>query len=93
MTKGEIRVLREAMQLSQADFGRLFGVHAMTVSRWERDLLRPTPYQLALMQEFRRAVDKRRTEVEREVGALLVGAGVVAALLFLLQIASDTNKQ
>lgn len=45
------------------------------------------------MQEFRRAVDKRRVEVERELGALLVGAGVVAALLFLLRIASDTTKK
>jgi putative transcriptional regulator len=91
MTKDQIKSIRASMALSQADFGRLFGVHAMTVSRWERGQLRPTPYHVALMEQFRRAIKKRPTNVESEVAGLLVGAGVIAAIFFLLKAAHDST--
>lgn len=75
--------LREKLGLSQAQFANLFGIHPMTVSKWERDLLRPTDYQLALMMEFEKAA--KRKEVTDAIGAVLVGAGIAAALLLLLK--------
>lgn len=81
--------MRADMKLTQADFGRLFGVHFMTVYKWEYGKLVPTDYQKALLQSFRTAVDKKQAEVQQQIGALLVGAGVVAALLFLLSTADS----
>ena len=87
MTSVEIVDLRKALGLSQVDFARLFDVHFMTVSKWERGILTPTPYQVGLMREFRRAADAKRAQVQEELKNMLVGAGVIAALFFLLQSA------
>lgn len=65
------------------EFGNLFGVHPMTVSKWERGTLHPNHYQLALMQEFARAAKNK--EVRDTIGAVLIGAGIAAALYLLLQ--------
>jgi DNA-binding XRE family transcriptional regulator len=40
-TPGFIRTLRQAMSLTQDQFGRQLGVNKMTVSRWERGTIRP----------------------------------------------------
>ncbi|WP_158227102.1 helix-turn-helix domain-containing protein [Mangrovitalea sediminis] len=74
--------LRAKLGLNQAQFGNLFGVHPMTVSKWERGLLQPSEYQSALMTEFEKAA--RQKEVTETIGAVLVGAGIAAALLLLL---------
>jgi transcriptional regulator with XRE-family HTH domain len=88
MTPAQIVTLRQALGLSQAEFAQLFGVHQMTVSKWERGrqapLAIPTPYQTALMQAFGRAAQAKRADVQHEVKNILVGAGVIAALFFLL---------
>lgn len=75
--------LRKKLGLSQAQFGNLFGVHPMTVSKWERDILQPTDYQLALMMDFEKAAKKK--VVKDTIGAVLVGAGIAAALYLLLK--------
>jgi len=77
--------LRKVLNLSQAQFGNLFGVHAMTVSKWERGVLTPTDYQKALMAEFIKA--SKEKEVRETVGTVLIGAGIAAALLLLLKYA------
>lgn len=41
--------LRGKLKLTQAEFATLFGVHPITVSKWERELAKPTPWQTALM--------------------------------------------
>lgn len=79
----DVAHLRKKLSLSQAQFGNLFGVHPMTVSKWERDILRPTDYQLALMMDFEKAAKKK--EVQETIGAVLVGAGIAAALYLLLK--------
>jgi len=79
-----IASLRKSLGLSQAEFGQLFGAHTMTVSKWERDVLQPSAYQLALMQQFRHTANIKEAEAKEQVKQLLVGAGVVAALLWLL---------
>ena len=84
MNTAEIVSLRQALGLSQAEFGQLFGAHSMTVSKWERGLLLPSAYQQALMAQFRQTADKQQALAQEQVKKLLVGAGVVAALIWLL---------
>ena len=82
MNKDQIFSLRREMGLSQPEFGQLFGVHPMTVSKWERDLLAPNEYQIALMREFQKAIQDEKAR--QNVKAVLIGAGIAAALLLLL---------
>lgn len=84
MEPSAITALRRDLGLSQAEFGQLFGSHAMTVSKWERGVLAPSAYQQALLHQFRRTADKQRAQAQEKVKNLLVGAGVVAALVWLL---------
>lgn len=84
MDAASITSLRRSLGLSQVEFGQLFGAHAMTVSKWERGILRPTAYQLVLMQQFQSTADVQADRAREEVKKLLLGAGVVAALLWLL---------
>ena len=83
--QNSIANLRQAMGLSQPEFGQLFGVHPMTVSKWERGLLEPNDYQQALMNEFRKGI--RNEQLSQAVKSALVGAGIAAALLLLLEAA------
>ncbi len=83
MNKDHIFTLRKDMGLSQPEFGQLFGVHPMTVSKWERGVLVPTEYQSALMKEFQKAV--RDEKAKQNIKAVLIGAGIAAALLLLLE--------
>lgn len=80
----QIAALRRSLGLSQVEFGQLFGAHSMTVSKWERGVLRPTAYQVALMQQFQLTADAQKELASEQVKNLLVGAGVVAALVWLL---------
>lgn len=84
MTNEYIIGVRKELGLSQAQFGQLFDVHPMTVSKWERGILNPSPYQQTLMDEFAKAAAKDSKEVKNELVKLLIGAGVIAALYFLL---------
>jgi len=79
----DILKLRNRLGLSQAQFGNLFGVHPMTVSKWERELLKPNPYQMALMTEFEKSA--RSKEVRDTIASVLIGAGIAAALFLLLK--------
>lgn len=75
--------LREQLGLTQAQFGNLFGVHPMTVSKWEREILEPSDYQKALMIDFEKAA--KNEEVPNKIGTILISAGIAAALYFLLK--------
>ncbi|NQV81683.1 MAG: helix-turn-helix domain-containing protein [Alphaproteobacteria bacterium] len=80
----EIVSLRNSLGLSQSEFGQLLGAHAMTVSKWERGLAYPSPYQTALMQGFSKGAETKQKQISEELKTLLVAAGVVAALALLL---------
>lgn len=80
----EIASLRRDLGLSQVEFGQLLGAHFMTVSKWERGVSQPSSYQLALMNQFQKTADAKKTHMQEDVKKLLFGAGVVAALIFLL---------
>jgi putative transcriptional regulator len=84
MTPIQITNLRKSLRLSQVEFGQLFGAHAMTVSKWERGLLQPTAYQVALLRQFQVTADEKKVDAQEQVKSLLIGAGVVAALVWLL---------
>lgn len=86
-TGDQILELRKALGLSQVQFAQLFGVHFMTVSKWERGVVAPSPYQVALMDQFARTAAAKQEQAQNEVKSLLVGAGVVAALIWLLTAA------
>lgn len=83
----EIAALRRALGLSQVEFGQLFDTHAMTVSKWERGILKPSAYQMALMRQFQSTAKAQQGLAQEQVKNLLVGAGVVAALIWLLSSA------
>jgi DNA-binding transcriptional regulator YiaG len=83
MSPQAIAALRKNMGLSQPEFAQLFGVHFITVSKWERGASAPTAYQLALLEHFHRTVAAKQQQASEEIKKLLVGAGVVAALAWL----------
>ncbi|MGH7435881.1 MAG: helix-turn-helix domain-containing protein [Polyangiaceae bacterium] len=84
MTAAEITTLREALGLTQAQFATLLGVHSLTISKWERGVLEPTPYQVGLMQSFVRS-QQQEPNVGAAIGGVLLAAGVGAALYLLLK--------
>jgi transcriptional regulator with XRE-family HTH domain len=62
MEAGDLTVRREALGLSQKGLAGRFGVHYMTISKWERGLHRiPEMVDLALMELERRAGSGRGT--------------------------------
>ncbi|MYD94154.1 MAG: hypothetical protein F4Y02_10770 [Chloroflexi bacterium] len=87
MNPAQIRSLRRALRLNQAEFGQLLGAHPVTVSRWETPRSRYTPsaYQCALMRDFEKAAGAQ--EMDQTLKNLLVGAGIAAAIYFLLNAA------
>lgn len=92
MSPAEIVRLRDALRLTQAQFATLLGVHSLTVSKWERGLLAPSPYQVALMQSFERS-RQRSPGVGELVGSVLLGAGLGAALYLLLEPAFGSPRR
>jgi len=89
MDKDQIAAVRNGLGLNQAEFGQLFGLHSMTISRWESGYTQPSPYQIELIKAFQIASNARDKHWMSELKQLLVGAGIVAALVFLLAKAGD----
>lgn len=83
MTPEQIKSIRKKLNLGQTEFGNLFGVHSMTVSKWERGVLNPNAYQIALLSDFEKAA--RNKAVQETIGNVLIGAGIAAALYLLLK--------
>jgi transcriptional regulator with XRE-family HTH domain len=86
MTGPEINKLRQSLNLSQAQFAQLFGLHPITVMRWEKGTAMPTDYQQVLLERFKKTAEEK--EVRDTVGKILIGAGIIAALLLLLNSSS-----
>ena len=84
LTADEIRAIRDRTGVSQSVFAAYLNVTTNLVSKWERGLLRPTAYQIALMRQFQATADAKKDQAHEQVKNLLVGAGVVAALVWLL---------
>lgn len=87
MDKDTIANIRKKLGLNQAQFAQLFGIHQMTISRWERGELVPTDYHVELLKDFKIAADKKDTR--DMISKLLIGAGIIAAVYFLLRLARE----
>jgi DNA-binding XRE family transcriptional regulator len=92
MTPKEITALRGELELSQNQFGQLFGVHPMTVSRWERATLQPSLFQRALMRDYAQAAARDPISAKK-VGSMLIEQGIASAIFFLLQTARAPNAK
>lgn len=90
MKPSEIKCLRKSLSLTQAEFAQLLGAHAVTVARWETEKsdYQPNAYQLALMQDFAKAAHSQA--IDNTLKNLLVGAGIAAAIYFLLKAARES---
>jgi len=91
MSPEEIRSLRQSLQMTQDQFAQLMGMHSLTVSKWERGILQPNPYQAALMQSFKKAKE-RKPDIGDFVKGLIVGAGIGIALYHLLNAAFEEEE-
>jgi DNA-binding transcriptional regulator YiaG len=56
---GYIVALREALGMTQKEFGERIGVDKMTVSRWERGEVRPSDDSLAGIEQLRKQAVRR----------------------------------
>lgn len=62
ITAGFIVSLREAMGVTQSEFGKMVGVSKMTVSRWECGRMRPNPATAKAI--FKLQIEARRQGVK-----------------------------
>lgn len=86
MIPTEISNVRNRLGLSQSQLAELLGVHPLTVSKWERGVLRPSAHHEALLDSFEKA-RRANKAIGEEVRSALVAAGVVLALYLLLSAA------
>jgi DNA-binding transcriptional regulator YiaG len=83
MQTEDIISTRKSLGLTQVQFAQLMGVHPITVSKWERGISPPTPYQDALFLQFQTAAETK--EVRLTLKGVLIGLGIAAALALLLK--------
>lgn len=76
ITPGMIVSLREAIGLSQEEFGRRLGVSKMTVSRWECGRMRPGHAAVAAVRELQLTAQRQGVRID---GEKRVGKKVAAA--------------
>lgn len=79
----DLAALRRQLMMTQAQFAALLGVHWITVSKWERRLLTPSPWHLALIRAAATAVH-RQPAVGQVIVAALAERGVAFALYRML---------
>lgn len=82
--------MRDRLSLSQTQLAQLLGVHPLTVSKWERGLLTPSPHQETMLRSFRKAAKK--PDVGEQVATALLTVGVAFALLLLLEAAFGKER-
>lgn len=81
--------LRNDLNLTQEQFAKLFGVHSMTVSKWERNILYPSMYQLYFMRLFEKSAKIRQVRIS--TNAILWNEGIAPTFLFLLKNSGCQN--
>lgn len=54
MMADEIKSIRKALGMTQQEFAHTLGVHAMSVSRWERGKLEPSQMAVNFMRVLQR---------------------------------------
>jgi len=66
ITPGFIVSLREALGLTQEQFGRKLGVSKMTISRWECGRMRPSPSMAAAIRDLQRRAQREGVRIDGE---------------------------
>lgn len=80
MSGPAVREVRRALGLTQAELAELFGVHEVTVGRWERGELRPSNWQADALEVLRAAPELAAPGLRSEgVPAVRLGRGLAAA--------------
>lgn len=77
---------RRLLGWTQDQLAQVLGVHSLTVSKWERHRLTPSPYQDALLHAFCAAACAD-PGVGARAAATLAQAGAIRALHEILQAA------
>lgn len=90
MTSQEIVVVREALDITQSQLAQLVGVHTLTVSKWERGHLSPSPHQIALLAAFQQAANADK-EAGHTAVKIMMTSGVAAALHHLLDTSLESR--
>lgn len=80
---------RRRLGLTQAQFAQLVGVHWVTVAKWEKGVLRPSPHQAAMIARFREAAYASSDKLGPQLAELIIAAGAVAAVFLLLKLAFE----
>ena len=94
----DLQALRLRLGLTQGQLAELVGVHAMTVSKWERRVLKPSAHQKRLLATFAAAAERgvrapargKRTDALRFLSELLAHAEARPAIE--LGTLSATNR-
>lgn len=92
MTGKEIKKIRMSLGMSQIRFSMLFGVSCVTISRWERGAIEPSPYRKILIQTFKTAREKDET-IGDMANIAMSQYGVIKALYILLKAAVVPSLQ
>lgn len=86
-----IQKLRKKLRITQVQMGQLLGCHHMTVSKWERGVLKPSIWQGTMLVAFARAVD-----VDPDVGSTWIGlieeSGIDYVLYRILRTAYEPRR-
>jgi transcriptional regulator with XRE-family HTH domain len=81
-----VKQCREGIGLGQIEFACVIGVHPITVSKWERGVSRPNPYQAALIRELGWPTDKM------SCAQFYQARGPIATLAVLLSLCRNENQ-
>lgn len=87
-----LHTLRERLHLTQDELGRILGVNAMTVSRWERREYDVPQYQSGLIKMLERAAS-HDPKLGAKLSESLIGAGSYEALRLVLNAALASKAQ
>lgn len=79
--------VRKSMGLTQAQLAQLLGVHHLTISKWERGLLEPTPWHVAILHAI--AADGL---AGKEHGRQVVEAMALRGVAYALFVALDNGN-
>jgi DNA-binding transcriptional regulator YiaG len=85
MRPAKIKSIRMDLELTQERFAQLLGAHSITVSKWERGILKPSTWQHAIIECAHIALQKKPEQV-KDLDYLLVADGIPGALYQLLKI-------
>lgn len=83
MAPSDIAEVREVLGITQTELAILLGVHPITVSKWERALLRPSDHQYELLHCFAEAARAFPMAGRRAILAHQVGGAPLALFVLL----------